>query len=217
MKSQVIQGLGCFLVLVAMTGCSATSAEYGSKGAAIGAVSGSFVGAMTDLIIDGKVDTDRLARNAVAGAVAGGTAGAVAGYQKDKASEKAAESGDAKAEPQAVASTSDVKGEDLKQRIGAQNVSGLEMLVACRHADAYRTGQQTARADNTSYRDAGLILQALVDHDRGNSDGVARILPVIVEKIEKVTDQTSAEKGLSELQQMLDDERSAQGLNPSCN
>ena len=43
------------LMVLTMTACGPKSAEYGVKGAAGGAVSASFVGAMTDLIVDGKV------------------------------------------------------------------------------------------------------------------------------------------------------------------
>ena len=203
------------LMVLTMTACGPKSAEYGVKGAAGGAVSASFVGAMTDLIVDGEVITYRLARNAVGGAVAGGTAGAVVGHQQDKADaeqEKAAE--------QAVASGSaatDAELAALKKKIGPDNVKGLQQLMLCQHEEAYRTGLGTARSDNPDYKETGLVLQAMVDRDRGNMDGVNQILPEIVKMNDKLADLAAAQKGLEDLHQMLVDERKIQGKSPTCN
>ena len=86
------------LLTILFSACGPKSAEYGVKGAAGGAVSASFVGAVTDLIVDGEVNSYRLTRNMVGGAVAGGTAGAIVGHQQDKADtaqDEAAEQGKA--------------------------------------------------------------------------------------------------------------------------
>ena len=203
------------LSLYAMTACGPKSAEYGTKGAAGGAVAGSFVGAMTDLIVDGRVDTYRLKRNAVGGAVAGGTAGAIAGHQQDKADVQKAEAAE-----QAVtsgAAATDSERQALQQKIGKENTQALQALVQCRHEEAYRIGLGTARSDNTDHKEAGLIIQALVDRDRGNMDGANRVLPEIVEMNKKLADLTDAQKGLENLHQILVDERKVQGINPSCN
>lgn len=213
MKFRALNALGYLFLLVILGGCSATSAEYGAKGAAAGAVSASFVGAVTDLIIDGKVDSSRLERNLVGGAVAGGTAGAVAGYKKDKAAEQKNKT--TTAQPVKVAD-SNAENEALEQKIGQQNVAGLNALVACQHEAAYRIAIQTAGSENADHSLAGLILQAMVDNDRRNTEGVARLLPKIVETSDKVNDLSAAQNGLEKLQQKLTDERQIQGLSPVC-
>ncbi len=202
------------LLTFTFSACGPKSAEYGVKGAAGGAVSASFVGAVTDLIVDGEVNTYRLTRNAVGGAVAGGTAGAIVGHQQDKA-----DTAQDKAAEQAVtsgATATDAEVEALRKKIGPDNVNGLKQLVKCKHEDAYRIGLGTARSDNMNYKEAGLVLQALVDKDRGNMDGANRVLPELVEMSAKLADLSAAQKGLEDLHQILIDERRVQGMNPTC-
>ena len=203
-------------ILLAFTiyACGPKSAEYGVKGAAGGAVSASFVGAMTDLIVDGEVNTYRLTRNAVGGAVAGGTAGAIVGHQQDKA-----DTAQDKAAEQAVASgatATDAEVAALKKKIGPDNVNGLKQLVQCNHEAAYRSGMTAARSDNPDFKEAGLVVQALVDRDRGNMEGANRVLPEIVEMNDKLADLTAAQKGLEDLHQMVVDERKINGAKPAC-
>lgn len=202
------------LLTLLLSACGPKSAEYGVKGAAGGAVSASFVGAVTDLIVDGEVNSYRLTRNMVGGAVAGGTAGAIVGHQQDKADtaqDKAAEQAVA-----AGATATDAETEALKKKIGPDNVRGLKQLLLCKHEEAYRIGLSTARSDNPNYKETGLVLQALVDKDRGNMDGANRVLPAIVEMNDKLDDLSAAQKGLEDLHQMLVDERSVQGMSPTC-
>ena len=75
----------------------------------------------------------------------------------------------------------------------------------------------TARSDNPDYKETGLVLQAMVDRDRGNMDGVNQVLPEIVKMNDKLVDLAAAQKGLEDLQKMLVDERKIQGKSPTCN
>jgi len=209
---EILVVLVCTYVIV--TGCSSTSVEYGAKGAVGGAVSASFVSAMTDLIVDGRVDTYRMSRAAAAGAVVGGTAGAMAGqaqYEQQKEQEVQAEKEAARKSAQA-----DTSVQALEAEIGKQNVQGIWELVQCNHEEAYRIGLSTARADEKQIMEAGIILQALVDRDRGNTDGMDRALQSFVEQSSEVDDVQTAKAELETLHGMLMDERKVHGLAPAC-
>lgn len=195
-----------------MAGCTATTAEYAAKGAAAGAVSASLVGAMTDLIVDSRVITYRLSRNMVGGAIAGGIVGS---QQEVAAREKA---GTRKTEQTSVPATdkSEAEIEALAKQIGPDNLNALKALVQCRHEDAFRTALQTSGSDNTDYREAGLIIQALVDRDRGNTAGVDRILPEVIAMNDELGDMATAQLGLEDIYNVLQDERKVQGLDVTC-
>ena len=103
-----------------LAGCAQTTVEHAAGGATVGAVSASFVGAVTDLIVDGKVNSYRLSRNMVGGAVAGGVAGGVAGHKKAKAEEAAR----AKQEQQVPSGLA-----ELEQTVGSDNMRSLQNLL----------------------------------------------------------------------------------------
>jgi len=172
---------------------------------------------MTDLIVDGKVDTHRMSRAAAAGAVVGGTAGAMSGQakheQQEKQKQQEAQAAQEAAQKSAAAGTT---VEELEAQIGPQNVQGLWELVQCRHAEAYRIGMSTAQADKAEVMEAGLILQALVDQDRGNTDGTDRALQAFVDQSSELDDLATARTELDVLHGMLKDERKVHGLAPEC-
>ena len=205
-----------FVLSMVMDGCTATTTEYAAKGAAAGAVSASLVGAMTDLIVDGRVNTYRLSRNMVGGAIAGGIAGGIAGSQQEAAAREKA--GARKTEQTSVPATdkSEAEIEALAKQIGPDNLNALKALVQCRHEDAFRTALQTSGSDNTDFREAGLIIQALVDRDRGNTAGVDRILPEVIAMNDELGDMATAQLGLEDIYNVLQDERKVQGLDVTC-
>lgn len=199
-----------FVLTAFLAGCSSTAVEHAAGGAAAGAVSATFVGAMTDLIVDGRINTYRATRAAVGGAVAGGTAGAIAGQAKHEAEEKR------KAEQAAREADAGPSAGDLAKEIGADNVKALSQLVQCRHEEAYRLALMTARQDNRKYQEVGLALQALVDRDRGNSEGEDRAVRAFVERSDELDDMAVAKAELEKLHELLRDERRVQGKNPEC-
>ncbi len=205
-----------FVSFLLLAGCTATTAEYAAKGAAAGAVSASFIGAMTDLIVDGRVNTYRLSRNMVGGAIAGGIAGGVAGSQAEEAAVEKATAREMERTPILETEESADEAESLEKSIGRENVNALKALVQCRHEDAFRKALQTSRSENPEYREAGLIVQALVDRDRGNSAGVDRVLSEVIAMNDKLEDITSARQGLDDIYIILQDERRIQGLDVAC-
>lgn len=199
----------CFLGLTLglfFLGCSGKTAEYSAKGAAMGAVSASLVGAVTDLIIDGRVNTHRLERNIVGGAVAGGIAGGVAGHSKDKAEKQQNESSAPPSDDYAK----------LEKEIGPRNIAGLERLINCSHKEAFAVGLETEKSDKPAYSEAGLILQILVDHDRNNQERVASGITRLLQVNDKIGDKETAMKELEALSSALKDERKIHGRNPDC-
>ena len=196
------------LATLGIWGCGGKSAEYAAKGALGGAVSASFVGAVTDLIVDGRVNTYRLERNIVAGAVAGGTAGAIAG-SKVPADPPPAESSPKK-------NGRDEAYDQLERDVGPENMKGLEMLVFCDHQGAFSTGLNTEKSDDPGYSEAGLILQILTDHDRGNTEGVDRGLDKLLTTNDQIGTMGQARQELDNLWTALKDERRIQGRAPTC-
>lgn len=205
------------LILPAIiAGCSATTTEYAAKGAATGAISASFVGAMTDLIVDGRVNTYRLSRNLVGGAIAGGVAGGMAGAQKEEATEKKAAAQQASYAAAPDKDVTDAEIEALIKEIGPDNVDALKALVLCRHEEAFHIALKTSRSEDPDYREAGLIIQALTDRDRDNTAGIERVLPEVVALNGNIEDVEAAKQGLEDIYNVLIDERKIQGLNPVC-
>lgn len=191
------------LILV-FAGCSQKSAEYGAAGAATGAIGAGMVGALTDLIVDGKVNPYRLKRNVVSGAIAGGMTGAAAGHQAEQRQQTA------KAEPTSSGNNR------LRKRIGEQNYHALELLVHCQHKEAYALALKSAKSDMLNYELGAYAVQALIDKDRGNSEGVQRAIEAFIAKDDKITTVSKAREELDKVYQSLQDERRIEGLNPNC-
>jgi hypothetical protein len=194
-------------------GCGTNAFHKGVGGAAAGAVSASFVGALTDLIVDGRVNTYRLQRNMVSGAIAGGATGAAVGAQQDRqqAAQKQARREQAARQQAQDEQTSE---RELVKRIGKDNYRALEDLIHFRHKDAFARTLKSTRSKNTSYQAAGYAIQALVDNDRGNADGVAEALEKFLGVSDEVDSMKEAQKGLKDLAQGLHDERRVQGIRP---
>ncbi|WP_394151242.1 hypothetical protein [Vibrio maritimus] len=188
-----------------LVGCGANTTQGAAEGAAVGAVSAGMLGALTDLIVDGEVDTYRLSRNVTAGALAGGTAGAIDGYSKDQQVEaqQAAQSA-----PPAPSKPALEFGPDVETSIGA--------LVACQHDDAYRAALKAEQASQQSYKEAGVAMQALIDYDRGNTQGVDRAVDKYVKLSSTMNDANQAKTQLEALHKELQQEREIAGSAPTC-
>lgn len=193
----VVYTVGLAMTMLVATGCS--SVKMGAGGAAAGAASAGFLGAVTDLIVDGSVNTDRLERNLVSGALAGGTAGAVAGARKDQ--QQAAAKPPKPTEPD----------QEMIKKIGNKNHDALVSLINYRHEDAYRMAVKGGDTKNQEHQEASYAIRALIDKDRGNADGMADALNSFVE-LDGDVGQADAQKGLNDLHQGLEDERKAQGV-----
>ena len=175
-------------------------------GAAGGALSASFVGATTDLILHGEVNTDTLARNATSGAIAGGMAGGAYGHQKNKAEQK-------QNKPAPTVSKADEEATKLlTEKIGKDNIKALEALLYSNYEDAYKKTLKSIKSKNDNYRDAGYAIQALIDTDRKNKKGVEESLNKFVEFNDKVDNIKDAQKGLDKLYDNFLDMRKVKGL-----
>ena len=175
-------------------------------GAAGGALSASFVGATTDLILHGKVNTDTLARNATSGAIAGGMAGGVYGHQKDKAKKQA--------KPQTESSTkTDAEAtKKLTKKIGKDNIEALEALLYSDYETAYKKTLKSVDSSKQEHQEAGYVIQALIDTDRKNSKGVDASLNEFVKLNDKTNDLKTAQKGLNDLYKRFLDMRKIKGI-----
>ena len=173
-------------------------------GAAGGALSASFVGATTDLILHGKVNTDTLARNATSGAIAGGMAGGAYGHQKNKNSQPKAQPSSAKADAEAT--------KQLTKKIGKDNVEALEALLYADYETAYKKTLKSVNSSKKEYQEAGYVIQALIDTDRKNSKGVDASLNEFIKLNDKTNDLKAAQKGLKELYKKFLDMRKIKGI-----
>lgn len=175
-------------------------------GAAGGALSASFVGATTDLILHGKVNTDTLARNATSGAIAGGMAGGTYGHQKNKA-EKAKNK-----LAQAPSKADEEATKLLTNKIGKDNVKALEDLMYSNYEDAYKKTLKSVNSKNQDYQETGYIVQALIDTDRKNPKGVDAALTEFVAINDKVDNLKDAKKALNDLYKQLLNMRKIKGI-----
>lgn len=191
-------------VLLAAAGCSTNMFKKGAGGAAAGAASSAFLGAITDLIVDGSVNTYRLERNLVSGAIAGGAAGAAVGASQDRQKAQAAQAAKPTPPPE--------PGKEAIAEIGRDNYEALVALISYRHEDAYRKAVKGGKSKNPQHQEASYVIRALVDKDRGKADGVADALASFLELDTSVKNEAEARKGLDELYQGLEEERKAQGV-----
>ena len=201
-KIRYIISISCLLIVSALTGCSTNMFSKAAGGAAAGAVSASFVGGVTDLILDGEINTDRLARNMVGGAVGGATAGAVVGHRQDQQeAQRAAQEADKKKEAD----------KELIKKIGKENYAALNDLLNYKHEEAFRRTLKSTKSRNEEQKKAGYAIQALIDKDRGNKEGMNEAIDALLEINSDIT-RKEAEKGLKQLSSALNDERRAQGI-----
>ena len=175
-------------------------------GAAGGALSASFVGATTDLLLHGEVNTDTLARNATSGAIAGGMAGGAYGHQKNKAEQK-------QNKPTPTISKADEEATKLlAEKIGKDNVKALESLLYSNYEDAYKKTLKSIKSKNQDYQEAGYVVQALIDTDRKNEKGVDAALTEFVALNDKADSLKDAQKGLKDLYKQLLNMRKVKGI-----
>jgi len=206
MKIKYAEGFLAAVTLGAMltSGCTTNTVTGAAEGATVGAVSASFVGALTDLVVDGRVNTYRLQRNLVGGAIAGGAAGAFAGSAKDRAV--------AQREPTRPQAASPDADAELISQIGKDNYEALVDLLNSRHETAYRKTLISAKSDNKPYRLSALAIQALIDRDRNDEAGMVASLQQFVAEDDEIKDFDEAKGELEVLHQELLDERRIRGI-----
>ncbi|MFA0086710.1 hypothetical protein [Vibrio sp. 10N.261.51.F12] len=185
-------------------GCGANTTQGAAEGAAVGAVSAGMLGALTDLIVDGEVDTYRLSRNVTAGALAGGTAGAVDGYSKDQQEE-------------AKQAAQTVKPAKPTLDFGPDVDASVNALVSCQYDAAFRSAIAAEKASQQSYQEAGVAMQALIDYDRNNASGVDVAVNKFVQISSSVDNAGDAKTQLASLHQELLQERQIAGKPAKCN
>lgn len=198
-------GMGLAALLVA--GCSSNMFKKGAGGAAAGAASSAFLGAVTDLIVDGSVNTYRLERNLVSGAIAGGAAGAAVGASQDRqaaAQKQAAQAAKPTPPPE--------PDKEAIAKVGRDNYEALVSLINYQHEDAYRKAVKGGSSKNPQHQEASYVVRALIDKDRGNADGVADALVRFLELDTSVENEAEARKGLNDLYKGLEEERKVQGV-----
>ncbi len=189
------------LLTALLMGCSANTVEGAAEGAAVGAVSAGMLGALTDLIVDGEVNTYRLSRNVTAGALAGGAAGAVSGSNKDQQQEKVQQ-------PAAPSKPPLNFGPDVDASVNA--------LISCDYDTAFRRALNAEQASQESYKEAGIAMQALIDFDRGNQPGVDSAVSKFVSMSQTVNSTDVANTQLKALHDELIQERQIAGKPVSC-
>jgi hypothetical protein len=184
-----------------LVGCSANTVEGAAEGAAVGAVSAGMLGALTDLIVDGEVNTYRLSRNVTAGALAGGATGAISGANKDEQQVKATQ-------PAAPSKPALNFGPDVDASVNA--------LISCDYDTAFRSALSAEQASQESYKEAGLAMQALIDFDRNNQPGVDRAVTKFVSISQSLNSVETANTQLKALHDELIQERQIAGKPTSC-
>lgn len=176
------------------------------SGATGGALSSSFVGATTDLILHGEVNTDTLARNATSGAIAGGMAGGAYGHKKDKADKKSKQKAP---EP----SKADIEATKLlTEKIGKINMDALDKLLYSNYEEAYKKTLKSVKSSNKNYSEAGYVIQALIDTDRKNQKSVDESLNNFIASNGKIDNLKDAQKGLKSIYKQLENMRKVKGL-----
>lgn len=68
----------------------------------------------------------------------------------------------------------------LKRDISQDNVDELKALVLCHHEKALRLTFKTSRSEALHYNVAPLMIMALIDRGRYNTEDIERALPEVV-------------------------------------
>ncbi len=68
------------------------------------------------------------------------------------------------------------------------------------------------RFKSKDHRDAGYVVQALIDRDRGNQNGAQSAIDTLVHTNQHLADADSVNRGLDELLAELNDERRVRGI-----
>jgi len=191
--------IGSILIIVlTFSACSKKSVEYGTKGALAGGVGSAFVGALTDIVLDGKINSSTLTRNLVSGSIAGATTGAIVGSKSKKETKKV------ESKPK----------EELmyKEKIGSENYTALKYLVECKYNESYRTTIKTENSSNKDYKLAAYAIQALNDKDRKNDIGVSQAISKFISLSDKIKTTDTAKIELDKLYSRLLNERRVRGI-----
>ena len=187
MKTQYILITALMLSLTSLfTGCGEYAAKGAGEGAAVGGASGAVSGLVGALVFGGD-PVEAAARGAVYGSAAGATAGAIGGSQVD----------------QQIKQQRDARAEKIRIEIGDDAFHGLSALITCDHQDALSFADKAKQSNNPNYALSGYWLEVLSYADMGNSSNAAELIPVVTEKDWDVSDESTANKNLLELQNKL--------------
>lgn len=185
----------------ALLACSQNTTQGTFKGAAAGSAGAGMLGALTDLIVDGKVNSYNLQRNMTAGAIAGGVGGGISAHKKEQAQ---------------AAEKTVIEPNKPQYNFSPFVNESITELVQCRHTEAFRLALNSAQDNSANEQEVSIALQALIDNDRNNSQGVELAVARYVEISDNITTLDAAMAELQILQQKLYNERRAQGLAPKC-
>lgn len=188
------------LALLVLPGCSKKSAEGAGQGAAIGGAAGAIAGIVSSLVFGGNVG-EAAARGAVWAATAGAVTGGISGAQAENAEEQAEKR---------------KRMANLKNDLGEDAYSGLLALAECKHDIAIGYAKTSAQSENRDHSLAGVWLEILAEADRGEAAKAKALLPVLVEKDNKLDSLQQAEQFLAEAGQKLKMVRQDYNLKESC-
>ena len=188
---------GATVAIVLASGCTTNMRQKATGGAAAGAVSAAFVGGVTDLLLHGEVDGDRLARNLVGGAVGGATAGATIAHKQDK---------------NAAREEAKKNGTELAEKIGKQNYDALNNLLNYDYTKAYSTTMKVVKSGSQKEKETAYVIQALIDKDRGNTEGAQEAIAEFIKLRGKDQTKSKTEKALNDLHNNLKEQRKIQGI-----
>jgi hypothetical protein len=187
MKRQFILITALIMFLSSLfTGCGEYAAKGAGEGAAVGGASGAVSGLVGALVFGGD-PVEAAARGAVYGSAAGATAGAIGGSQVDKQ----------------IQQQRDARAEKIRAEIGDDAFHGLSALITCDHQDALSFADKAKQSSNPNYALSGYWLELLSYADMGDSSKTADLIPVVTEKDWNVSDASTANKNLLELQSQL--------------
>jgi hypothetical protein len=197
MNMRTIFRIAAAMVMVSGFGCTTNMKQKAAGGAATGAVSAAFVGGVTDLILHGEISGDTLTRNLVGGAVGGATAGAAIAHKEDKTAAQNAAKKDA---------------DKLVDKIGEKNYDALNDLLNYRHAESYAKTLQTVKSGSKNEKETAYVIQALIDKDRGNAEGMQEAVSEFIKLRGSSQNKADAEKALRKLHNNLKEQRRIQGI-----
>jgi hypothetical protein len=191
------------LLALALSACSATSAQRAGEGALSGGAAGAVGGMISAAIFGGDVG-DAAARGAAWGASVGAVGGAMRGSAEDRARQ----------EREAAAERRKIESEisRIRAEIGEDAFDGLAALTDGKHEVALAYARTASRSDNRAHSLAGIWLEALTNADAGQRSQASAILASLVDLDPEVSSAQEAQITLHDLQEGLAEIRSAFGI-----
>lgn len=210
----VVPAIICSLVI--STGCTTGAASGAAEGAAMGAASSALGTLVVGLVFNDQNLSERVARSAVYGATAGAVAGGVAGASRDQQIRQQAEARAAADEQATAAKQKQMDEVEIREAVGTANFYALDALSNCRFGDAVKLAKESEDSAKKDYREASLWIQAIAAVLLENNDELDRVYKELV-KLDPVLGKPEvADSALAEALAMLEEDRVARGLPPTC-